>query len=135
MKLTALAGRLLFSLIFFFSGLSLFSPATADYAASQGVPLAHVLVPIAGILSVLGSISIFLGYKTRIGAAMIVLFLVPVTLVFHHFWTIADAGARESAMIDFMKNASILGGALILLVQGAGDYSLDAARQPKKFQP
>jgi putative oxidoreductase len=126
MKLTALTGRILFSLIFFFSGLSLFASATAGYAASQGVPLASILVPIAGILSVLGAISIMLGYKTRIGAAMIIVFLVPVTLVFHHFWTITDAQARQAGMIDFMKNISILGGAIIMLVHGAGAYSLDS---------
>jgi putative oxidoreductase len=132
MKLIALTGRILFSLIFFFAGLPLFGPATAAYASSQGVPLANVLVPIAGVLSVLGSVSLFLGYKTRIGAAMIVLFLVPVTIVFHHFWTIADAQARGMAMIDFMKNTSILGGALILLVQGPGAYSLDLRSKPAR---
>ena len=93
MKITVLAGRLLFSLIFLLSGLSLFSPATAAYTASQGVPLAKVLVPVAGVLSVMGAISIFLGYKTRIGALMLIVFLVPVTLVFHPFWRVADAGA------------------------------------------
>ena len=126
MKITALAGRLLFSLIFLLSGFSLFSPASAGYAASQGVPMATVLVPISGIFSIVGAVSIILGYKTRIGAALIIIFLVPVTLVFHHFWTVADPGAREMGMIDFMKNMSMLGGAIIILIHGAGAYSLDS---------
>ena len=124
MKFTALAGRLLFSLIFLLSGLSLFSPATAGYAASQGVPLANVLVPVSGVLSILGAVSIILGYKARLGATMIIVFLVPVTLVFHHFWTVTDPGARQNEMIEFLKNISMLGGALIILIGGTGAYSL-----------
>jgi putative oxidoreductase len=126
MKITALIGRVLFSLIFFFSGFSLFSAATIGYTASQGVPLAGLLVPLSGMMSIVGSISIMLGYKTRIGAVLTAIFLVPVTLVFHHFWTIADPGTRETQMIDFMKNISMLGGSLILFVHGAGPFSLDA---------
>ena len=126
MKIAALAGRLLFSLVFLISGLTLFSAADIGYAASQGVPLAGVLVPISGVLSILGGVSILLGYKTRIGAAMIIVFLVPVTLVFHHFWTVADPGARAIQMVDFMKNISILGGSLMILVHGPGGFSLDA---------
>ena len=137
MKFTVLAGRLLFSLIFLFSGPSLFSAASIGYTASEGVPLAGVLVPIAGVLCILGAISIILGYKTRIGATMIIVFLVPVTLVFHHFWTVADPGARQMQMIDFMKNISLLGGAMIILVHGAGPYSLDSrAKTPShKVRP
>ena len=115
MKITALAGRLLFSLIFLLSGFTLFSAASIGYAASQGLPLANVLVPISGVLSVLGALSIILGYKTRIGAAMIAVFLVPVTLLFHPFWAVADPGARQTEMIEFMKNMSMLGGSLIIL--------------------
>jgi putative oxidoreductase len=71
-------------------------------------------------------VSILIGYKTRIGAAMIIVFLVPVTLVFHHFWTVADPTARSIQMVDFMKNISILGGSLMILVHGPGECSLDA---------
>jgi len=52
--------------------------------------------------------------------------LVPVTFVFHHFWTIADPGARQMGMVDFLKNISIIGGAMMILVHGAGPYSLDS---------
>ena len=126
MKFADLAGRLLFSLIFLTSGLSLFSKPEIDYSASQGVPLAGVLVPLSGIMSIVAGLSIILGYKTRIGAVVAIVFLIPVTLVFHHFWTLADPGAREMQMIHFMKNISMLGGAFIILVNGAGAYSLDA---------
>jgi putative oxidoreductase len=137
MKITVLAGRLLFSLIFFFSGFNLFSAGAIGYAASEGVPLASLFVPISGILAIAGSVSIILGYKTRIGAVLLAIFLVPVTLAFHHFWTVADPGARQNEMIQFMKNTSMLGGVLILFVHGAGPYSLDARgnANPGGLQP
>ena len=134
MKLTALAGRLLYSLIFLLSGMSLFSPATAGYAASQGLPAASILVPLSGVLAILGGISILLGYKAKIGAAMIIVFLVPVTLVFHHFWTETDAQARQNGMIEFMKNMSILGGAILILIHGAGEYSLDSRAKARGLE-
>jgi putative oxidoreductase len=133
MKITILAGRFLFSLIFLLSGPTLFSSASAGYAASQGVPLATILVPISGVLCILGALSIILGYKARIGAAMIIVFLLPVTLVFHHFWTVTDPGARETEMIEFLKNISMLGGAVIILIHGAGPYSLDSYSKSQRF--
>ena len=137
MKITILVGRLLFSLIFLLSGPTLFSPASAGYAASQGVPLANILVPVSGVLSILGAVSIILGYKARVGAAMLIVFLLPVTLVFHHFWTITDPGARETEMIEFLKNISMLGGAIVILIHGAGPLSLDsrAKNTPPELQP
>jgi putative oxidoreductase len=137
MKITILVGRFLFSVIFLLSGPTLFSSASAGYAASQGVPLANILVPVSGVLCILGSLSIILGYKARIGAAMIIVFLLPVTLVFHHFWTMADPGARENEMIEFLKNISMLGGAIVILIHGAGPYSLDSKikNNPPELQP
>jgi len=48
MKIAALAGRLLFSLVFLISGLTLFSAADIGYAASQGVPWQVCLSPFRG---------------------------------------------------------------------------------------
>ncbi len=46
-----LAGRLLFTFIFIFGGLSNFSHQTITYAAAQGVPLASIAVPLSGVLA------------------------------------------------------------------------------------
>lgn len=129
--MAALAGRLLFSLIFLLSGLSLFSAGTAAYAASKGVPAASFLVPLSGVMAVVGALSIILGFKARIGALLIILFLVPVSIAMHPFWQITDAALRQNDMVNFMKNLSMLGGALYLFVHGTGAYSLDARFQLK----
>jgi putative oxidoreductase len=123
-----LLGRFLFVLIFLMSGPRHFSSPVIGYAASQGVPLASILVPLSGILALVGGLSILLGYRAKIGAWLIALFLVPVTLMLHKFWGISDPMMVQLQMVMFMKNASMLGGALLISQLGAGPFSLDARR-------
>src|SRR5271155_4321135 len=75
----ALLGRFLFALIFVMSSPMHFAHQTIAYAASQGVPLASVAVPLSGIIALAGGLSVLLGYRARIGAWLIVLFLAAVT--------------------------------------------------------
>jgi putative oxidoreductase len=124
-----LLGRFFFALIFVMAGLNHFSRQTIGYAASQGVPLASIAVPFSGVLAVVGGLSILLGYRARIGAWLIVLFLVGVTPMLHNFWTVADPMMRQMQMVMFMKNASMLGGALLITQFGAGPWSLDARQK------
>jgi putative oxidoreductase len=119
-------GRLLFALIFLMAGANHFNKQTIGYAASQGVPLASIAVPLAGVLAIAGGLSILLGYRAKLGAWFIVLFLVPVTFMMHKFWTVQDPMMAQIQMIMFMKNISMLGGALLISQFGAGPFSLDA---------
>lgn len=123
-----LLGRFLFALIFLMSGPSHFSKQTIAYAASQGVPLAGIAVPLSGILALAGGLSILLGYHAKVGAWLIVLFLIPVTLLMHKFWAVTDPMMMQMQVIMFMKNVAILGGALLISQFGAGPFSLDARR-------
>ena len=125
MKYSLLAGRILFSIIFIMSSFGHFSEQTIGYAASKGVPAAGVLVPLSGIVELLGGLSIVLGYKIKWGAWLIVLFLLPVTFMLHNFWTISDPMAQQMDMAAFMKNISMIGAALIIAYHGAGPLSLD----------
>jgi putative oxidoreductase len=58
----------------------------------------------------------------------VVLFLVPVTLVMHNFWTARDPGMAQMQMAMFMKNVTMLGGALLISQFRAGGLSLDARK-------
>jgi putative oxidoreductase len=120
------AGRVLFSTIFLAAGLGHFSPQVIGYAAQTGVPLASVLVPVSGLMAMAGALSIMLGWHARIGAALLVLFLVPVTVTMHAFWNVADPMQAQLEQAMFMKNAGLLGGALLVAYFGAGPLSLDA---------
>ncbi len=121
-------GRFFFALIFLMAGANHFTKQTIGYAASQGVPLAAIAVPLSGVLAIAGGLSILLGYRAKLGAWLIVLFLVPVSLMMHKFWTVTDPIMAQIQMILFMKNVSMLGGALLISHFGAGPFSLDARR-------
>jgi putative oxidoreductase len=122
----ALLGRFLFALIFLLSAPMHFAHQTIAYAASQGVPLASIAVPLSGVIALAGGLSILLGYRARIGAWLIVLFLAAVTPMMHNFWTVADPMMHQLQFIMFMKNLSMMGGALFISQVGAGPWSLDA---------
>jgi putative oxidoreductase len=124
----AFLGRFLFALIFVMSGPRHFMSATIAYAASQGVPLASIVVPLSGVLALVGGLSILLGYRAKLGAWLIVLFLVGVTPMMHNFWAVSDPMMHQMQMIMFMKNMSMLGGALLISQRGSGPWSLDARR-------
>jgi putative oxidoreductase len=124
-------GRVFLSLIFIISSVGNFSSSAIGYAAAHGVPAPSFFVPLAGVLALVGGLSILFGFRTRLGAVLLVLFLVPVTLFMHRFWAVADP---QRAMIDqvmFMKNVSILGGVLLLLYFGGGPMSMDVRRRTR----
>jgi putative oxidoreductase len=125
-SVVVVAGRVLFAFIFVLAGGFHFSPNEIAYAAHQGLPFAGFLVPASGLLAAAAGLSIILGYRAKIGAWLLVLFLVPVTLTMHNFWAVKDPMMAQVQMAMFMKNASMLGAALLISQLGAGPASLDA---------
>jgi len=95
-----------------------FQQPAISHAAKAGVPMASIVVPLSGVIAILGGLSIALGYKAKWGAWLIVLFLVPVTVVMHPFWKAPDQ------QTNFMKNLSMLGAALLITQVGSGPMSL-----------
>jgi putative oxidoreductase len=117
--------RLLFVALFLMSAPGHFQAQTIAYAAQQGVPFASVLVPLSGLLAIAGGLSVLLGWHARVGAWLLVAFLVPVTLAMHAFWNVPDPMTRMMQQAMFMKNLAMLGGALLVAYWGAGPVSLD----------
>lgn len=129
MRVLVPLGRVLFAIIFMRAAFAHFASGTIDAAAAHGVPVATLVVPLSGILAGVGGLLIALGFHARLGALMVVAFLVPVTLVMHRFWDLADPqlAAMQEAM--FWKNTSMLGAALLILYWGAGPFGLDRPRR------
>ena len=125
-------GRFLFSLIFIMSGINHFSSGSISYAASAGIPMADILVPISGLLALIGGLSVLVGYHARVGALLILMFMIPVTMIMHNFWSYTDPEMIQMQMTHFMKNISIIGGAVLIAFYGAGPISYDNHRA-KKF--
>lgn len=117
--------RFLFSLIFILSGVNHFSSGSISYAASQGIPMADIMVPISGVIALVGGLSVMTGFHTRVGAVLLLLFLVPVTILMHNFWDIADPQMAQMQMSHFMKNLALIGAALGFTFYGAGPISVD----------
>lgn len=121
-----LLGRLLYSFLFLSAAIFHFSSSEIGYAAQQGLPMAHILVPASGILAGLGALSILLGFRARIGAWLIVIFLIPVTLKMHNFWAVTDPMMKAMQQAHFFKNVALLGAALLITQFGSGPLSLDS---------
>jgi putative oxidoreductase len=126
MRYALFAGRQLFSMIFIISSAGHFNPVTIETAARHGVPLPGLLVPVSGVIALVGGLSVLLGFQTRIGAWLLVLFLVPVTVMMHNFWAATDPAAHQIERVMFLKNLTMLGGALVISCVGAGPLSVDA---------
>ena len=125
-KVAALLGRMLFAALFVSAAPAHFSQEMIAMATQQGVPFALLLVPLSGLLAMAGGLSILVGFRARIGAALIVIFLLPVTLAMHRFWAAADPMTMQLHLVMFMKNLALAGGALFIAAFGAGPLSLDA---------
>jgi putative oxidoreductase len=126
MKLIVLLGRMLYSAIFISAGINhLTNPQMAGYAASAGVPLPGVMVPLSGLIALVGGLSILFGYTAKLGAWLIVAFLVPVTLMMHAFWTVTDPQMHMMQMVNFNKNLTMLGGAFLITYFGSGPLSIE----------
>ncbi len=122
-------GRALFAAIFLLAGPGHFKTTTIAQAASMGVPFPGLLVPASGVLSMIGGVSVLFEFRARAGAALLVLFLVPVTFAMHAFWSVADAQAAQIQSVMFFKTLALIGASLLVVHFGAGPFSLDARRE------
>ena len=122
-------GRVLLSAIFIMYGFPHFTSQTIGYAAQHGVPAAGILVPLSGVMAIVGGFSILLGYHARAGAWLVIIFLLVVTPVMHNFWSFTDPGPRALQQSMFMKNLAMMGGPILVAYFGAGPWSVDARRR------
>ena len=118
--LVPLIARIFIALIFLVSGIGkIFNfEGTAGYMKSVGMsgPVEFFLVG-AIIFLIAGSLSILLGIKPKIGAILLILFMIPTTFIFHF-----EPGTEED--IQLMKNLGLMGGLLMILAYGTGKWSI-----------
>jgi len=75
-------------------------------------------------IQLIGGLAILVGFKTRQVAYAFVVYLILVVFFAHNFWDMQGA-ARGGNMAHFYKNLAIMGGFLLLALQGPGRYSAD----------
>ena len=120
-NLAAPAGRILIALIFLFSGIDKnvqYAP-TLGYMHKAALPFPELLLIASAIIEIVGALAIMAGWKARWAAAVLFLWLIPVTWVFH------NPGGGQEQMAHFMKNVAISGGLLLLFALGPGAFSVN----------
>ncbi|NJS16717.1 MAG: DoxX family protein [Nostocaceae cyanobacterium CSU_2_110] len=86
--------------------------------AQRGLPVPQLLLIGNIFCTLVGGISILLGFQPRLGAILLIIFLVPTTFVFHN--PFADANEWNS----FLKNFGLVGAMLLIYYYGTGPVSL-----------
>jgi len=133
----SLVSRILLSAVFIVYGYLAFSDVGAwmnsnqaslkrffDMVAGGSAPPTWFGYLIATI-QLVGGLAILIGFRTRWVAYAFVLYLILVVFFAHNFWDMQGA-ARGGNMAHFYKNLAIMGGFLLLALQGPGRYSADA---------
>ncbi|HEY9276358.1 MAG: DoxX family protein [Candidatus Nanopelagicaceae bacterium] len=118
MDILLVIGRVLFALIFINSGIAHLTKLNdmTGYAKFKKVPAAKLAVIVTGLMLIIGGLYIVFGVYADLGALLLALFLVPTAFMMHNFWTIQDPQAKQGEMINFFKNLSLAGAALIIFV-------------------
>ncbi len=140
----ACVGRLMISIIFLLSAFGnkiLNFNTVADLMAAQGMPQDDILgIPAhkyllcgAIVFLIFGGLSVAAGFKARLGASMLLLFLAGATYYFHDFWN-AEAVKKPTEMIQFLKNLALSGTMLFIIANGAGPGSLDQRKKLKSMR-
>jgi putative oxidoreductase len=124
----AVLGRIMLCAIFLMAALGNDIPnfsGTAKFMGSKGIPAPSLMLAGAIVFLIAGGLSVILGFRGRIGAALLFVFLVLATYYFHDFWHLADPKAKQDQIIQFMKNVSMMGAMLLIIAHGTGPMSLD----------
>jgi putative oxidoreductase len=126
--ITTLAGRILISVMFLISGFFKVGgyAQMVGYATAIHLPMPGVAIAVAAAIELVCGLAILAGFKTRFASWLLFLYLIPVTYFFHNFWAV-QGQEQQVQMVNFLKNATIMGGLLVLSVNGAGAYSADGA--------
>lgn len=117
----AIVGRLLFTLIFFLSGITHFSDLDRYVALMpEAFPARALWVVVSGIVELTGAAMILFNRYPKLGAWLIVLFLVPVTITVHGVQMVeaVDASMRAIQLSFFVKGLSMTGAALLITQLG-----------------
>lgn len=113
-EMAFIASRVLFAVVigYLAVGNLLDTESAVGYAKSKGVPLATISVPLGSLGLIVGALSILTGAYAAVGALLIVVFLVPITVLMHDFWTM-QGQERQNEQIHFLKNIGLIGSALV----------------------
>jgi uncharacterized membrane protein YphA (DoxX/SURF4 family) len=129
MSFSSLAARPLLAGMFIYGGIdSIRNPGgkvpraervAPDIADAVGIDAdTEQLVQFNGAVQLGAGVTLALGILPRVSALLLAGSLVPTTLAGHRFWEEDDPGARAQQTIQFLKNAAMMGGLLLVVEHG-----------------
>jgi putative oxidoreductase len=122
-----LIGRILLAWVFLavaYGGITNFA-GSLGYFTSLKLFAPQLFTWLALLVEVLISVSLILGIGTRYGAVLALVFVVIATALAHRYWEYPAGPQQIGQYNNFLKNISIMGGALVIFVTGGGRFSLD----------
>jgi len=112
-------GRALIGLLFVVAGVgkAMGVDATTAMIDASGLPFAALLAYLTIIIEIVGGAALILGWKAKYAAGVLIVFTVVATLIYHTDF--------PEQMMQFLKNAAVIGGLLYVHTYGAGKMALD----------
>tara|TARA_B100002052_G_scaffold261346_1_gene255155 strand:- start:336 stop:725 length:390 start_codon:yes stop_codon:yes gene_type:complete len=129
MHIVEVFGRLFISLLFLIEAVrKFFDPdMSMIYMSDHGVP--EILFYPSIAFEIIVPLLLIVGYKTRIVASLLALFVLTVSLIFHTHHILEDG----MQLVILLKNISIIGGLLIVIANKpqicSVDYYLDSKKR------
>lgn len=110
--------RLLLGGAFVFAGLRNIQNAAflTQMMAARGVPQARLALWLGIVLQIAAGVLVISGLWTAIAAAVLLVFLIVATPMFHNFWD-HQGPDRASRINGFVGNVALSGGFLTLIAQ------------------
>jgi len=113
-----LIGRLIFGGYWLMAAVNHFKNLAnmSDYAKAKGTPLPKLAVAGTGVLLLAGGLSMLLGVYPVVGIALLIVFLLGVSVQMHSFWKVDDAQLKQIDIVNFTKNMALIGALLMFLL-------------------
>src|ERR1700733_3282654 len=139
-------GRVLFAVLFIYSGATklfgiqatadfiaakvaipaLFAPYTTQLEGMTGMSTPQMLAIAIGAFEIISGLMIALNFGARFFAILLIFFVVAATFYFHDFWNQAPPD-NAKALMDALKNLSIIGALFMIAGYGRMPRSVDPA--------
>jgi putative oxidoreductase len=118
MNVAYLIGRIILGCYWLMAALDHFKNLNhmSGYAKAKGTPLPNFAVVGTGVILSAGGLSMLLGVYPVVGIALLIVFLLGVSVQMHSFWKVDDAQLKQIDMINFTKNMALIGALLMFLL-------------------
>jgi putative oxidoreductase len=115
MDVVFLIGRILFGVLFIYSGFGHFAAGEAmqGYARQAGAPAPAITVPLTGVVIIVSGLGVILGVCADLAALLLAGFLFLTAFIIHAFWKAQDPQTRQMEQIQFSKDLALAGAALV----------------------